>query len=294
MIRYLVLRNNSGVNIDLGASCPTVYNRSVRIHSWLAAAIVLASPLAAQWVKYPTPGTPRMPDGRPNLSAPAPRTSDGKPDLSGLWRAANNLPCDGINRVCTDLPVSPQFFDVAVDLKQGLPYQPWAKERMKNRRSKDDHYLNCIVPGGPRMHLLPTMKKIVQTPTLLLILNEFDTNYRQIFMDGRPLPEDPNPTWNGYSIGKWEGDTLVAQSLGYRDDQELDAAGSPLTNSAKVTERFRRRSFGSLEIEVTVDDPKAYTRPFTVVMKQDLAPDTDLLDAPCTDNEKDVSHLPDK
>jgi hypothetical protein len=142
------------------------------------------------------------------------------------------------------------------------------------------------------MHLLPTMKKIVQTPRLVLILNEFNVNYRQIFVDGRPLPDDPQPTWNGYSVGKWEGDTLVVHSLGYRDDQTLDADGSPLTNAAKVTERFRRPSFGRLEIEVTVDDPKAYTHAFTVLVKQDLAPDTDLLDAPCADNEKDLPHLP--
>ncbi len=174
----------------------------------LAAVVLLMTPLAAQWVKYPTPGTPRTADGKPNLAAPAPRASNGKPDLSGLWHAANNLPCDGINRVCTDLPVSPQFFDFGVDVKQGLPYQPWAREKVKNRRMKDDPYVNCIVPGGPRMHLLPTMKKIVQTPMLLLILNEFDTNYRQVFLDGRPLPDDPTPTWNGYSqSGEWEKGT---------------------------------------------------------------------------------------
>lgn len=266
----------------------------MQIGAWLAAITVLAVQMPAQWVNYPTPGTPRTPDGKPNLAAPAPRTSGGQPDLSGLWHAANNLPCDGINRVCTDLPVSPQFFNIAVDLKEGLPYQPWAREKVKNRGMKEDPYLNCTVPGGPRMHLLPTMKKVVQTPALMMILNEYNTNYRQIFLDGRPLPDDPVPTWNGYSVGKWEGDTLVVQSLGYRDDQTLDAAGNPLTNAARVTERFRRRTFGSLEIEVTVNDPKAYTRPFTVLVKQDLAPDTDLLDAPCTDNEKDVQHLPGK
>ena len=130
------------------------------------------------------------------------------------------------------------------------------------------------------MLVLPTMRKIVQTPGLVLILSEYNVNYRQIFVDGRPLPDDPQPTWNGYSVGKWEGDTLVVHSLGYRDDQTLDLQGSPLTNAAKVTERFRRPVFGRLEIEVTVDDPKAYTQPFTVLVKEDLAPDTDLLDAP--------------
>ena len=143
------------------------------------------------------------------------------------------------------------------------------------------------------MHVLPTMRKIVQMPGLVLILSEYNVNYRQIFTDGRSLPDDPQPTWNGYSVGKWEKDTLVVHSLGYRDDQTLDLAGSPLTNGAKVTERFRRPTFGRLEIEVTIDDPKAYSRAFTVLVKEDLAPDTDLLDAPCTDNEKDLRHLPD-
>jgi hypothetical protein len=157
-----------------------------------------------------------------------------------------------------------------------------------------DVYLNCIAPGGPRMHIIPTMKKFVQTPGLLIILNEFNANYRQIFLDGRPLPEDPQPTWNGYSTGKWDGDTLVVQSNGYRDDQWLDGNGSPLTSTAKVTERFRRPQFGKLEIEVTVDDPKSYTRPFTATVYQDLMVDTDLLDAVCAENEKDVQHLPGK
>jgi hypothetical protein len=254
----------------------------------VAAFVALAGQLPAQWVNYPTPGTPRTRDGKPDLAAPAPRVPGGKPDLSGLWQPANRLPSQGSG----DLSLSPQFLKFGADLKDGLPYQPWAREAMKKRRSKDDHYLNCIAPGGPRMHLLPTMKKIVQTPRLVLILNEFDVNYRQIFMDGRPLPADPQPTWNGYSVGKWERDTLVVQTLGYRDDQTLDLEGSPLTNSARVTERFRRVSFGRLEIEITVDDPKAYTRAFTVLIKQDLAPDTDLLDAPCNDNEKDLPHMP--
>lgn len=253
---------------------------------WSVALIALVSPLSAQWINYPVSGTPRTKDGKPNLAAPAPRLR-GKPDFSGLWHTANNLPSQGSG----DLPSSPQMHDIGAGFKEPIPYQSWALEAMKRRGVKDDHYLNCIVPGGPAMHMLPLMKKFVQTPGLLLILNEYDVNYRQIFLDGRPLPDDPQPAWNGYSVGKWEGDTLVVQSLGYRDDQTLDQKGSPLTSAARVTERFRRRSFGSLEIEVTVDDPKAYTRPFTVLLKQDLAPDTDLLDAPCTDNEKDVPHM---
>jgi hypothetical protein len=255
----------------------------------VVAAIAITSSLAAQWVNYPTRGTPRTPDGKPNLAAAAPHMGR-VPDLSGIWHPADNLPSQGSG----DLPPSPLLFRFGANLKDDLPYRSESREAMSKRRMKDDHYLNCVVPGGPHMLTLPSMNKIVQTPGLVLILSEYNVHYRQIFTDGRPLPDDPEPTWNGYSVGKWEKDTLVVHSLGYRNDQTLDAvAGSPLTNSAKVTERFRRPSFGRLEIEVTIDDPKAYTRPFTVLVKEDLAPDTDLLDAPCTDNEKDLPHLPD-
>jgi hypothetical protein len=141
------------------------------------------------------------------------------------------------------------------------------------------------------MHLLPTMKKIVQTPMLVMLLNEYNTSYRQVFLDGRPLPVDPQPTWHGYSIGRWEGDTLVVQSLGFRDDQWLDAAGSPLTNAARVTERFHRPDFGHLRIDITVDDPKAYTRAWTVTVNLAAVVDTEMLDSACLENEKDVPHL---
>ena len=254
----------------------------------VAVAIAIGSLLPAQWINYPTPGTPRTRDGKPNLAAPAPRTN-GVPDLSGVWQAAGNLPSQGSG----DLPLNPLLARFGTNSKGGLPYRPETREGMSKRRMKDQHYLTCITPGGPQMLVLPTMRKIVQTPGLVLILSEYNVNYRQIFTDGRPLPDDPQPTWNGYSVGKWEGDTLVVHSLGYRDDQTLDLQGSPLTNAARVTERFRRPAFGRLEIEVTVNDPKAYTQPFTVLVKEDLAPDTDLLDAPCTDNEKDLPHLPD-
>ena len=222
-----------------------------------------------------------------NLAAPAPRL--GKTvDLSGVWVTAGNLPSQG----SLDLPPNPLLFRFRANSKEDLPYKPETREAMQRRRMKDQHYLICTTPGGPQMLVIPTMRKIVQTPKLVVILSEYNVHYRQIFTDGRPLPDDPQPTWNGYSVGKWEGDTLVVRSIGYRDDQTLDLAGSPLTNTAKVIERFRRPSYGRLEIEVTVDDPKAYTRPFTVLVKEDLAPDTDLLDAPCNDNERDLPHLP--
>ena len=135
------------------------------------------------------------------------------------------------------------------------------------------------------------MKKFVLTPELLILLNEYNTSFRQIFLDGRPLPDDPNPTWNGYSSGRWEGDVLVVQSIGYRDDQWLDAAGSPLTNSAKVTERFHRLSVGRMEVQISVDDPKVYTKSWTTVVELAAVFDTELLDSACWENEKDIEHL---
>ena len=268
------------------------YNRRMRSIVALFAAVVLsASSAPAQWLQFPTAGIPRTPDGKPNLAAPAPRASDGKPDFSGMWRLADPLPCDGINRVCGDLAISLQFTNLGLGLKGGVPYQPWAIDKIKNKGLTDDPYTRCLARGGPRMHLLPTMKKMVQTPGLLIILDEYNASYRQIFTDGRALPVDPQPTWNGYSSGHWEGDTLVVDSIGYRDDQWLDARGSPLTEAGRVTERFRRPNFGNLEIEVTVNDPKAYTRPWTATIRQTAVVDTEMLDLICLENEKDVQHL---
>jgi len=259
----------------------------------LAACVLLlwSAVVDGQWLNYPTPGIPRLANGKPDLTAPTPRGSDGRPDLSGMWHVATLLPCNDVTRICTDLPISVQFTNIGAGLKDALPYQPWARERMAAKGPADDPYTRCLTPGGPRMHLLPTMKKFAQMPALLIILNEYNASYRQIFLDGRPLPDDPQPTWHGYSIGRWDGDTLVIDSIGFRDDQWLDAAGSPLTNAAKVTERFRRPDFGHLQIEITVNDPKAYTRPWTVLVEMAAVMDTEMLDAQCLENEKDVPHL---
>jgi hypothetical protein len=263
------------------------------LRSRIALALVLCvAPAAhAQWLTYPTPGIPRLADGKPNLTAPAPRAADGKPDLSGMWQVAKLLPCNDVTLICTDLPIGPQFLNMGAGVPGGLPYQPWAKERLATKGPADDPYTRCLTPGGPRMHLLPTMKKIVQTPGLILLLNEYNNSYRQVFLDGRPLPDDPNPTWHGYSIGRWDGDTLVVDSIGFRDDQWLDVAGSPLTNAGKVTERFRRPSFGQLLIQITVDDPRGYTRAWTVDVELAAVVDTEMLDSQCLENEKDIPHL---
>jgi hypothetical protein len=246
-----------------------------------ALAILLAGSASAQWLKYPTPGIPRTPDGKPDLAAPPPRTGDGKPDLSGLWQAASG----GADK---------QFLDIAVEVKGGLPFQPWADDLVKARRAaenKDDPDGHCQPLGLVKMHLHPYPRRMVQIPGLTLILFERDTNYRQIFTDGRPLPEDPTPSFNGYSTAHWDGDTLVVQSTGFKDNLWLDISGTPLTDAAKVTERFRRPAFGSLEIEITIDDSKAYTKPWSIHVNQSLAVDQEMLEFVCLENEKDVPHL---
>lgn len=262
------------------------------MQSLILALFALAAMAPAQWVTLPTRGIPRTADGKPNLNAPAPRTAQGKPDFSGMWQAADPLPCDGINRVCTDLAISRQFLNIGADLKDGLPYLPWVREKVRQKGPADDPYVRCLTPGGARMHLLPTMKKWIHTPGLLVILDEYNASFRQIFTDGRPLPQDPQPALNGYSVGHWEGDTLVVESIGFHDDSWLDGAGSALTSAGKVTERMRRQNLGNIEIEITVNDPKAYSRPWTVLVKQVGVFDTEMLDAYCLENEKDVPHLP--
>jgi hypothetical protein len=247
---------------------------------------------SAQWLAYPTPGIPRTPDGKPNLLAPAPRSPDGRPDFSGTWGWEDNRPCPPEG--CADQKIGQEFINIGWGLKDGLPYQPWAAELVKTRRannSKDDPQTRCLPRGALRMHTDGLFKKIVQVPGLMVIMSERNAMYRQIFTDGRPLPADPNPSWNGYSSGKWDGDTLVVQTVGFRDDTWLDAGGSPLTGGGKMTERFRRPSFGKLEIEITVDDPKAYTKPWSVKLNQPIVADTELLDYICLENEKDGPHL---
>jgi len=250
-----------------------------------------AMPLAAQWINYPTPGVPRTKDGKLNLAAPAPRTRDGKPDLSGIWEAEKRSAADGFGG---SGPRTQQFLDIGAGLKEGLPYQPWAAALAKARHaenSKGNPDVRCLPLGILQMHTHPFIRRIIQVPGLLTILHERNMEYRQIFTDGRPLPADPQPAWNGYSSGKWEGDTLVVETNGFRDGLWADYNGSPITDAAKMTERFRRVNFGKLEIEVTVDDPKAYTRPWTVKLSQVIALDTDLLEYVCLENERDVSHM---
>lgn len=256
------------------------------------AAGIWATSAEGQWLKYPTPGVPRLANGKPKMNAPAPRGADGKPDFSGIWLQNHDKPCPPGG--CLDFQASQQFSDIGYGIPGGLPYQPWAAELVKNRIAnigKDDPDTTCVPQGVIKLHTIDLLRKIIQVPGLIAILNERNASYRQIFTDGRPLEADPQPTWNGYSSGKWEGDVLVVQTNGFRDGMWLDRNGSPMTAAARMTERFRRPNYGRLEVDVTVDDPKAYTKPWTAKLIQILQVDTDLLDYICLENEKDLTHM---
>src|SRR5688572_4730018 len=262
-------------------------------------AIVLAPALTAgQWLKYPTDGIPRKADGTPNLAAPAPRLADGRPDLTGLWHASNPnrcVPGTGQFVECgAEIGGSPLGGNLGRNLPGGLPYLPHAAKLMATRHaddSRDDPHVRCLPDNPPRHWTLPHLTKAIHNPRLLVLLYEVNAMYRQVFIDGRPFPEDMNPTWNGYSVGRWEGETLVVETRGFRDDLWIDTWGSPMSDVAKMTERIRRPNFGTLQIEVTIDDPKNYTRPFTVQLTQDLEPDTELVDEFCIENEKSYERM---
>jgi len=261
--------------------------------------VAVSSPGLAQWLRYPTEGIPRTADGKPNLAAPAPRLPDGKPDLSGLWHAAQTPPCldsRGVERPCgSAVGGSPLGGNLWRNLPGGkLPYQPWAAKLTDERHkvmSIDDPHVRCLPDNPPRHWTLPHMTKAVHTPKLLVLMYEVNAMYRQIFLDGRPFPADMNPSWTGYSVGHWEGDTLVVETRGFRDDLWIDTDGSPMSDAAKMTEKFRRKNFGTMEIELTIDDPKTYTKPFTVTLSESLEADTELVDEFCLEGEKDYERL---
>jgi len=257
----------------------------------LIAGFVLPRHATAQWLDYPTANVPRNADGTPNLAAPAPRAADGKPDLSGIWFSAELLPECSAADCIPQMNLPADQINIGRTLKDGLPYQPWAAKLVAERTAngaRDDPHAFCLPPNFPRAFSLPQYIKLAQMPGLTIVLHEFNASYRQIFTDGRPLPQDPLPAWSGYSTGHWEGDTFVVESTGFRDDLWLDLAGSPLTSAARVVERFRRPSYGALEIEVTVNDPKAYTGPWTVTLHQNIVLDTELIEETCLENERDT------
>jgi hypothetical protein len=234
----------------------------------------------AQWDPFPWKNMPRTADGKIDLSAAARRASDGKPDLSGFW-----MP-DGSVR---------HLLNLAADLKPGeVPLQPWAeavyKERIENN-GKDHPGVRCLPSGIPEKLNIPDGLKVVQTPDLIVFLYESRTIYRQVFLDGRPLPRDAQPTWMGYSVGRWEEDTLVVETIGQNGKTWLDMRGLPGTESLRVIERYSRPSMGRINIDVTIDDPKAYTKPWSVKLAWRLVPDTDLIESICEENNKDLPHM---
>jgi hypothetical protein len=277
----------------------------------LALVLALTASVAAQWPRYKVPDAPRLPDGSVNLAAPAPTFLDGKRDLSGVWEnpgwregAAASTTITGTGGAPTTrsdesrrrpVPSIAAFFDVGSLVPGGLPYQPWARE-LRNKRAadnaKDNPDAHCLPLGNMQLHLHPEPRKIIQSRHEIVILYEGNAGVRQIFTDGRSLPAgDLQPWWFGYSTGRWDGDTLVVQTAGFRDGGWLDVNGSPLTDAGKMTEKFRRINYGTLELELTVDDAKAYTKPFTVKFTQRLMPDDELIEFVCQENELSSAHF---
>jgi hypothetical protein len=247
----------------------------------------LSLPLLAQWPDYPARGVP-MKDGKPNLEAPAPRTAWDKPDFSGLWENVRPTPKGD--------PPTITFANIGAGFKDGaLPLKPWAADLLKQRmadHSKDNPDAHCLPMGIMQYHEHPQPRKIVQTPDLLLIIYEANAGLRQIFLDGRKAPpDDVDPWWFGYSVGHWEGDTLVVETTHIKDISWLDINGSPFTPKGKIIERFRRTNYGNLEVLVTIDDPEAYTAPFTVAVRQRIMPNQELIEFVCAENDKFGTYL---
>ena len=242
-----------------------------------AALCLLPVPLCAQWLNLPTPGIPRTADGKPILTAPAPRTSDGKPDLSGMWQPEVNA----------------YRFDVIQDLKDEGIFRPEAEAVFQKRVAdfhRADPVTNCL-PGGPS-DMLNTMYRIIQSPAVVAVLYEGGMGrYRQIHMDGRKLPKDPNPTWLGYSVGHWEGETLVVEAAGFNDRSWLDRAGHPHSENLRVTERFRRVDFGHMQFQITYDDPETLTKPLSFSLAVNYTADTDMLENVCNETDRNKVHL---
>jgi len=265
----------------------------------LAAACALSVSLSAQWPSFVRKDVPRTSEGKPDLDAPPPRLSNGKIDFSGTWESRQ--PPSGRlggpmvpNLLPTDPPLA-NFANIGQNFKEGLPFTPWAAELRKQRmatNSKENPDANCLPIGFMQLHTHSQPRKVVQTVNDLVIMYESNYGLRDIFTDGRSLPSgDPQPWWYGYSAGKYDGDTLVVDTIGLRDEGWLDVNGAPFTTGAKITERFRRPTYGRMEIDVTIDDAKAYTRPWTVRVNWRIGADEELIEFVCNENNLDLSHL---
>jgi len=247
--------------------------------SRFAILLLTSAALHAQWPTIRTPGVPRNADGKPDLKAKTPRTPDGKPDLSGLW----------------SIHTEAYWYDIGQDLKPGgVPMQPSAAALYKQRSDnlgKDNPVSHCLPAGVPTIDIIPTPFKFIQSAGFAAVLYEYNMEYRQIFTDGRPLPKDPNPNWMGYSAGHWEGDTFVVETIGLKDDTWLDLFGHPATDALHVTERFHRPDFGHMDLEITLADARAYTRPWSITLHPQLMLDTEILEFVCAENNRGMEHM---
>jgi hypothetical protein len=261
----------------------------------------------AQWLNYPTPGTPRTPDGKANLAAPAPRAANGKPDLSGVWHV-HPTSLEEMKRLFGDkvglinVPgmeidtISKYATNILADFKpEEVAMRPRAAEIFRRRTSGMEAFpgATCVPMGIPNAGLVSEATKFIQSARQLIILYESDGTHRQIYTDGRALPKEiVQPAWLGYSAGKWERDTLVVETAGFNDRTWLDVMGHPHSEALHTTERYRRRDFGHLDVEMTLDDPEMYTKPFAIKYTFDLLPDSDVFETVCNENEKDRAHIP--
>jgi hypothetical protein len=251
-----------------------------RVLTSAALAAAMTATAGAQWEPYPMKNVPRTPDGKVDLKAPPRRTADGKIDLSGFWMPTN--------------PVK-HLLNIAADLKPGdVPLQPWAEAVLKERietNAKDHPGVRCWPSGIPEKLNIPDGLKLVQTPDLMIFMHESRTIYRQVFTDGRSLPKDAQPAWMGYSVGRWEGDTFIVDTINQNGKTWLDMRGHPATDALKVTERYTRPTIGRILIDVTIDDSKAYTKPWNVQLSWSLQPDIELIESICEENNKDLPHM---
>ena len=262
---------------------------------WIVVTCVVADvSMRAQWLNQPMAGAPRTPDGKINMTGPVPKVN-GKPDLSGIWqvqgdpRAPNGL--FGLGESLN----SRYFRDILSDFKpEERPLTPLGVERLRQHTQPGafNPTLNCLPDGVPHGDLLPEPFKIMHTPGVIVMLYEVETTFRQIFIDGRKLPADMSPTWQGYSVGRWDGDTLVIDSAGFNDRSWLDARGTPRTTDMRIEERFHRRDYGHMDLTITITDPQIFTKPISFSVVEELLPDTDLLEHYCVENERDDAHMP--
>ena len=269
---------------------------------------LLTAGAGAQWLNFPTPGVPRLPDGKPNLAARVPRTADRKPDLSGTWmhemttvaemkRLYGAMIDESLKTDALGMEIGTQHkyaFNILLDFKpEDSPLRPEAAHSMRHRIAESDPSKVCSdIAGMPLPDLLSEPFKIVQSPKETVFLYEVGNTHRQIYTDGRALPKEFDyPAYLGYSIGHWEGDTLVVESAGFNDKTALDLMGHPHSDALRVTERLHRRDYGHMDIDMTFDDRKMYTRPFTIKVRHDLLADADIFESFCTENEKDGAHL---